>query len=53
MAAIDIQSQEGPSARTVSAVLDDAAERIAAAGVENARADAETLVADALGVKPE
>ncbi len=51
MAAIDTQSQEGPSARTVSAVLDDAAERIAAAGVENARADAETLVADALGVK--
>ena len=51
MAAIDIQS-EGPSARTVSAVLDDAAERIAAAGVENARADAETLVADAMGVKP-
>jgi release factor glutamine methyltransferase len=50
MAAIDIQSQEGPSARTVSAVLDDAAERIAAAGVENARADAETLVADAMGV---
>lgn len=51
MAAIDIQS-EGPSARTVSAVLDDAAERIAAAGVEKARADAETLVADALGVTP-
>lgn len=51
MAAIDIQS-EGPSARTVSAVLDDAAERIAAAGVENARADAEVLVADALGVAP-
>ncbi|HEV7616186.1 MAG TPA: HemK/PrmC family methyltransferase [Solirubrobacterales bacterium] len=53
MAAIDVQSQEGPSARTVSAVLDAAAERIAAAGVENARADAETLVADAIGVKPE
>jgi len=53
MAAIDVQSQEGPSARTVSAVLDAAAERIAAAGVENARADAETLVADAMGVKPE
>jgi release factor glutamine methyltransferase len=50
MAAIDVQSQEGPSARTVSAVLDDAAERIAAAGVENSRADAETLVADAMGV---
>jgi len=52
MAAVDIQSQEGPSARTVGAALDDAAERIAAAGVENARADAEVLVADALGVKP-
>ena len=52
MAAIDVQS-EGPSARTVSAILDDAAERIAAAGVENARADAEVLVADALGVKPD
>ncbi|HEX2391807.1 MAG TPA: HemK/PrmC family methyltransferase [Solirubrobacterales bacterium] len=37
----------------MSAVLDDAAERIAAAGVEQARADAEALVADALGVKPE
>ncbi|HZO07693.1 MAG TPA: HemK/PrmC family methyltransferase [Solirubrobacterales bacterium] len=36
----------------MSAVLDDAAERIAAAGVENARADAEVLVADALGVAP-
>jgi release factor glutamine methyltransferase len=53
MAAIDIQNQDGPSARTVSAVLDAAAERIAAAGVENARADAEALVADALGVKPQ
>ncbi len=53
MAAIDIQSQEGPTARTVSAVLDEAAERIAAAGVEDARADAETLVADAMGVKPQ
>jgi len=52
MAAIDIQS-EGPSARTVSAVLDAAAERLAAAGVENARGDAEMLVADAMGVTPE
>lgn len=52
MAAVDIQSQDGPSARTVSALLDDAAERIGAAGVEQARADAETLVADALGVRP-
>jgi release factor glutamine methyltransferase len=51
MAAIDVQS-EGPSARTVGAILDDAAERIAAAGVEDARTDAEILVADALGVAP-
>ncbi len=51
--AVDVQSHEEPSARTVSAVLDAAAERIAAAGVENARADAEVLGADALGVKPE
>jgi release factor glutamine methyltransferase len=51
MAAIDVKS-EGPSARTVGAILDDAAERIAAAGVEDARTDAEVLVADALGVKP-
>jgi len=52
MAAIDVQSHEGPSARTVSALLDDAAERIGAAGVEDARRDAEVLVADALGVTP-
>jgi release factor glutamine methyltransferase len=51
MAAIDVQS-EGPSARTVGAILDDAAERIAAAGVEDARTEAEILVADALGVGP-
>lgn len=51
MAAIDVQN-EGPSARTVGAILDDAAERIAAAGVEDARTDAEVLVADALGVQP-
>ena len=50
--AIDVQSQEGPSARTVSAVLDAAAERLAAAGVEDARTDAEVLVADAMGVEP-
>jgi release factor glutamine methyltransferase len=52
MAAIDVKS-EGPSARTVGAILDNAAERIAAAGVEDARTDAEVLVADALGVKPD
>lgn len=53
MAAIDVQSQEEPLARTVSAVLDAAAERLAAAGIDNARRDAEVLVADAMGVKPE
>ncbi len=53
MAAVDIQNQEGPSARTLSAVLDAAAERLSAAGIDNARADAEVLVADAMGVKPE
>ena len=51
MAAIDVQN-EGPSARTVGAILDDAAERIAAAGVEDSRTEAEILVADALGVAP-
>jgi release factor glutamine methyltransferase len=51
MATLDID-REDPAARTVSAVLDAAAERIAAAGVENARADAEILVADAMGVAP-
>jgi release factor glutamine methyltransferase len=51
MASVDTY-KEDPAARTVSAVLDAAAERIAAAGVENARADAEVLVGDALGVKP-
>jgi release factor glutamine methyltransferase len=51
MAAIDVQS-EGPSARTVGAILDDAAERIAAAGIEDARTEAEIIVADATGVAP-
>lgn len=53
MAAVDIQSHEGQPARTVGAILDAAAERISAAGVEDARRDAELLVADAIGVKPE
>jgi release factor glutamine methyltransferase len=53
MAAVNIQSQEGRPARTVNAVLDEAVERIAAAGVEEARADAEVLVADAIGVSTE
>jgi release factor glutamine methyltransferase len=53
VAAIDVKSEEEPIARTVSAVLDAAAERIGAAGCESPRGDAEALVADAMGVKPE
>jgi release factor glutamine methyltransferase len=36
----------------VGAILDDAAERLGAAGIDDARTDAEILVADALGVAP-
>lgn len=52
MAAVDIQSPD-ESARTVGALLDAAADRIAAAGCEDARGDAEVLIADAIGVSPE
>jgi len=53
MAPVDTEKQEQPSARTVSALVDDAAERLAAVGIDTPREDAEALVADALGVKPE
>jgi release factor glutamine methyltransferase len=53
MAPVDTEKQEGPSARTVSALVDDAAERLAAVGIDTPREDAEALVADALGVRPE
>jgi release factor glutamine methyltransferase len=36
----------------VSALVDDAAERLAAVGIDSTREDAEAIVADALGVKP-
>ncbi len=52
MSPVDTEKQEGPSARTVSALVDDAAERLAAVGIETPRDDAEAMVADALGVKP-
>jgi release factor glutamine methyltransferase len=52
MPAVGIESQEEPRVRTVSALIGAAAEKIAAAGVEDARSDAEVLVADALGVSP-
>jgi release factor glutamine methyltransferase len=52
MSPVDIEKHEGPSARTVSALVDDAAERLAAVGIDTPRDDAEAIVADALGVKP-
>jgi release factor glutamine methyltransferase len=52
MSPVDTEKQEGPSARTVSALVDDAAERLAAAGIDSPREDAEAIVADAMGVKP-
>jgi release factor glutamine methyltransferase len=52
MSPVDTEKQEGPSARTVSALVDDAAERLAAVGIDSPRDDAEAMVADALGVKP-
>jgi release factor glutamine methyltransferase len=52
MSPVDTEKQEGPSARTVGALVDDAAERLAAAGVDTSREDAEAIVADVLGVQP-
>lgn len=52
MSPVDTEKQEGPLARTVSALVDDAAERLAAVGIDTPREDAEAIVADALGVKP-
>src|ERR1700761_3428821 len=52
MAPVDTEKEDGPSARNVSALIDDAAERLAAVGIDTPREDAEALVADALGVKP-
>ncbi len=52
MSAVETERQDGPAARTVSALLDAATERLAAAGVEDARTDAEVLIADALGLAP-
>ncbi len=52
MSPVDTEKQEGPSARTVSALVDDAAERLAAVGIDTPREDAEAIVADSLGVEP-
>jgi release factor glutamine methyltransferase len=47
---VETGSEGGSSAATVGALLDSAAEKIAAAGCEEPRADAEALVADVLGL---
>jgi release factor glutamine methyltransferase len=47
---VETGSEGGTAAATVGALLDAATEKIAAAGCEEPRADAEALVADALGV---
>jgi release factor glutamine methyltransferase len=52
MSPVETEQQDGPSARTVSALVDDATERLAVAGIDTARADAEAIVADSLGVSP-
>jgi release factor glutamine methyltransferase len=51
--AVETGSGGGTAATTVSGLIDSATEAIAAAGVEEARADAEALVANALGVSVE
>ena len=46
------EKQDSLEARTVGALVDDAAERLAAAGIDTPREDAEAIVADMLGVQP-
>jgi release factor glutamine methyltransferase len=50
---VETGSEGGASAATVGALVDRAAERIAAAGCEEPRTDAEALVASALGIEVE
>ncbi len=53
MDAVETGSGGGSSAATVGELLDTAAEKIAAAGCEEPRSDAEALVANAFGVSVE
>jgi release factor glutamine methyltransferase len=48
--AVEAGSEGGTASRTVAGLLDAATEKIAAAGCDEPRADAEALVADALGI---
>jgi release factor glutamine methyltransferase len=50
---VETGSEDGAAAATVGGLLDAATEKIAAAGCEEPRADAEALVAEALGVSVE
>jgi release factor glutamine methyltransferase len=51
--AVETGSGGGPSAATVGELLESATERIAAAGCEAPREDAQALVADAMGIDVE
>lgn len=53
MGAVETDSGGGSSAATVGELLDSATETIAAAGCEEPRADAEALVANAMGISLE
>ncbi len=50
MGAVETGSEGGAAAMTVDELLEAATEKIAAAGCDGPRADAEALVADALGI---
>jgi release factor glutamine methyltransferase len=50
VAAVEAGSEGGTASKTVAGLVDAAAEKIAAAGCEEPRTDAEALVADALGI---
>jgi release factor glutamine methyltransferase len=50
VAAVETGSEGGTSAATIGALVDNTTERIEAAGCEEPRADAEALVANALGI---
>jgi release factor glutamine methyltransferase len=52
MEPVEMENEEVAAATTVGAAVDVAATAIEAAGCEEPRSDAETLVADALGVDP-
>jgi release factor glutamine methyltransferase len=50
VSAVEAGSEGGTASRTVAGLVDAATEKISAAGCDEPRADAEALVADALGI---